>query len=76
MLIETVVYKIYNKNGMLLSGKYILVVFFDVVAAKQLFPFSLLHYGDKLITLVVKIFITLKVKKLFHKWLVFSYITG
>ena len=27
MLIETVVYKIYNENGMLFSGKYILVVF-------------------------------------------------
>ena len=26
MLIETVVYKIYNKNGVLFSGKYILVV--------------------------------------------------
>ena len=71
MLIETVVYKICNKNGMLFSGKYILVVIqnrFYLILLRPNSSFLLACYinGHKVIALVVKISITLKVKKLLH----------
>ena len=39
----------------------------------QLFFLNLLHNGHKVVTVVVTLFVTFKVKMLLHKWLTFLF---